>query len=200
MSSDYAKLIKYARLKENVSQELLAKKLGTTKSNISRIENNKQNLIVDDLERALNYLGLKIKIVDEKGEDMMKKMENELLKKELKLTDVGYSKDFVGKEGNTIRVEFNLLGGNILVAKDMFNKERYLSTEEYEQYEENYSDEEGYGEFYELYIEDFANDMWDIIGSDTRESNDIIISDKAKSLFDESTLKEIQEMYIELDK
>lgn len=200
MKNDYTSLIRYLRLEQSVSQELLAKKLGTTKSNISRIENKKQNLIVDDLEKALNYLGAKIKIIDKKGEDIMMKMNSKLIKKELKLTDVGYSKDFADKKGNSIMVEFNLLGGNILIAKDMFDKEKYLSTKEYDSYEEKYSDEEGYGKFYETYIEDFANNMWDIIGQDTIENNSIVISDKGREVFDENTLKVIQELFIELNK
>lgn len=200
MKNDYTSLIRYLRLEQSVSQELLAKKLGTTKSNISRIENKKQNLIVDDLEKALNYLGAKIKIIDKKGEDIMMKMNSKLIKKELKLTDVGYSKDFADKKGNSIMVEFNLLGGNILIAKDMFDKEKYLSTKEYDSYEEKYSDEEGYGKFYETYIEDFANNMWDIIGQDTIENNSIVISDKGREVFDENTLKVIQELFVELNK
>ena len=200
MKNDYASLIRYLRLKESVSQELLAKKLGTTKSNISRLENGKQNLIIDDLEKALNYLGVSIKIINKKGEDVMIKMNNELVKKELKLTDVGYSKDFTDKNNNLIMVEFNLLEGNILIAKDMFNNERYLSTKEYDFYEQEYSDEEGYGRFYETYIEDFANNMWDIVGQVTIGSNSIVISDKGREIFNENTLNIMQELFIELDK
>lgn len=73
MKNDYPSLIRYLRLKENVSQELLSRKLGISKSNLSRIENKKQNLIVDDLEKAVNYLGSEIKIINKKGEDVMKK-------------------------------------------------------------------------------------------------------------------------------
>lgn len=72
MKNNYTSLIRYLRLEQSVSQGLLAKKLGTTKSNISRIENKKQNLIVDDLEKALNYLGAEIKIIDKKGEAVKK--------------------------------------------------------------------------------------------------------------------------------
>lgn len=128
---------------------------------------------------------------------MIKK--EKLLKKGLKLTDVGYSKDFTDKNGNSIMVEFNLLGGNILIVKDMFDKEKYLSTKEYDSYEEKYSDEEGYGKFYKIYIEDFANNIWDIIGQDAIESNSIVISDKGREAFDENTLKVIQELFIKLN-
>lgn len=125
-------------------------------------------------------------------------MENELLKGEMRLTESGYSKDFVDKNGNTMMVEFNLLGGNVLVAKDKLNEERYLSMNEYDLYREKYSDEDGYGEFYELYVE--SGDMLDMIGQDTRESNLLIISDKGYELFENDTLKKIQEIFIELSK
>lgn len=200
MKNDYQSLIRYLRLKEGVSQELLSKKLGTTKSNLSRIENKKQNLIVDDLEKALNYLGAEIQVINKKGEDVMKKMKSELLKKEMRLTDVGYSKDFTDKNGNTIMVEFNLLSGNILVAKDMFDKEKYLSIKEYDLYEDKYTNEQGYGVFFETYIDDCDDNMWDVVGEHVVENNLIIISDKGRELFEDSTLKEIQEIFIELDK
>lgn len=198
MKNDYPSLIRYLRLKEDVSQELLSRKLGVSKSNLSRIENKKQNLIVDDLEKAVNYLGSEIKIINKNGENVMKKMESELLRNEMRLTESGYSKDFIDKNGNTIMVEFNLLGGNVLVAKDKLNEERYLSMNEYDLYREKYSDEDGYGEFYELYVE--SGDMLDVIGQDTRESNLLIISDKGYELFEADTLKKIQEIFIELSK
>lgn len=198
MKNDYPSLIRYLRLKEGVSQELLSRKLGISKSNLSRIENKKQNLIVDDLEKAVNYLGSEIKIINKKGENVMKKMESELLRNEMRLTESGYSKDFIDKNGNTIMIEFNLLGGNVLVAKDKLNEERYLSMNEYDLYREKYSDEDGYGEFYELYVE--SGDMLDVIGQDTRESNLLIISDKGYELFEDDTLKKIQEIFIELSK
>lgn len=198
MKNDYQSLVRYLRLKEGVSQELLSKKIGLDKSNLSRFENKKQNFIIDDLEIALNYLGCEIKITNKKGEDVMKKMKNEILINEMVLTEVGYAKDFADKNGNAIRVEFNLLGGNVLVAKDKFNEKRYISMKEYDLYREKYSDEDGYGEFYELYVE--SGEMLDVIGKDTRESNLLIISDKGLELFDDDTLKKIQELFIELSK
>ena len=48
MENNYSKLIKYLRVQEGIPQELLAKKIGVSKSNLSRLENNKQNLIVND--------------------------------------------------------------------------------------------------------------------------------------------------------
>lgn len=200
MKNNYSKLIKYLRVKENIPQELLGKKLGVSKSNVSRLENSKQNLVVDDLELALKYLGCKIKIINKDGVDMMVKMNNELKIREMKLVDNGYAKDFVDKKGNTIMVEFNLLGGNIVIAKDMFDKNRYLSMKEYESYQEKYSDEEGYGEFYENYELSVKDDLWDVLGQDTIDSDNLEFNDLARLVFENSILDEIQELFIELSK
>lgn len=199
MKNDYAKLIKYLRVKGNIPQELLAKKIGFSKSNLSRLENNKQDFIVSDLESALNYLGCEIKVIDKDGLDMMKKMKDELKMKEVKIVDNGYTKDFTDKEGNVIMVEFNLLGGSLVIPKDMFDTARYLSTKEYEFYEERYSDEDGYGEFYEKY-ESVSDALWDVLGRDTVDSNTIVFTDLARKVFKDSTLNEMQELYIELSK
>lgn len=198
MKNNYSKLIKYLRLKEDIPQELLAKKIGVSRSNISRIENNKQNLIVNDLESALNYLRCKIKIINEDGLDIMKKMKKELAKKEVKLVDSGYTKDFKDKDGNVVMVEFNLLGGNIVIAKDMFDTTRYLSTKEYEFYEKKYSDEEGYGEFYEKYELSSDDYLWEVLGKDTVDGDIIQFNSLARTIFEEDVLKEMQELYIDL--
>lgn len=64
--------IRKLRKKDDLSQQELAERLGISKSEISRIENGKQNLSLERLQRVLNALGhkvhLQIKPVFEKGE------------------------------------------------------------------------------------------------------------------------------------
>lgn len=116
------------------------------------------------------------------------------MKKELRISDVGYEKDFVDKNGNLIMLEFNLLDGYILIVKDFLDTKKYLSTEEFDSYQEKYSDEEGYGQFYEEYLE--SGEMWDVIAQEIDKN--VLICEKAYELFDDSTIARIQGIYLGL--
>lgn len=202
MKKDYASLIRYLRCKENISQELLSKKLGISKSNLSRIENKAQSLIVDDLENAVNYMGSKIIIVNKEGEDVMKKMENEILKNELVLEEVGYSKDFTDINGEKIMVLFNTIDCIVMLPKDMKTKDEYISTNKYNYYQENFNGDDGYGEFYQEYV--LESYLWDtIIEMDidiVKKQFTVKTNDMINNIFDKKTTKEIEELFVKLVK
>ena len=182
MKNDYASLIRFLRLKNSVSQELLAKKIGTTKSNISRLENRKQNFIIDDLEASLNYLGYDIKIINKNGEDIMKEMNKEL--NGLGLSDMGYFAHFNGLNQNNIRVEFNLLDLCVMVNKDI-DSEKYVSDERFEEIRLNLTDEDGYGDEYDEYLESSVELVLKV------EDDKIVLLDNANNTFSEHVLKKI---------
>lgn len=107
MNSEYNKLMKFMRVKEGVKLEALAKKLFVSKSQLSLLENNKRTLSLLDFLRIMSSLGCEVKILKD-GKDCMDMMNNNLIKNELGLTDVGYFKDFAGKNGELVRVEFEI--------------------------------------------------------------------------------------------
>lgn len=51
-----------ARLKQNITQEELAKRIGTQKSNISRFESGNYNPSLDFLTKVVHALGLELHI------------------------------------------------------------------------------------------------------------------------------------------
>ena len=60
--------------------------------------------------------------------------------------------------------------------------------------------QDGYGEFYEKYEENPLDELWDVLGKDTVDSNIIEFTNLAKTIFKDDTLKEMQELYMELSK
>ncbi len=55
-------MLKQAREKAGVTQEVVAKRLRTKKSAISRIENNAADIRLSTLERYANALGKKLRV------------------------------------------------------------------------------------------------------------------------------------------
>ena len=58
---------------------------------------------------------------------------------------------------------------------------------------------EGYGQFYEIYIDDCNDNMWNIIMEESELNNTIEISNKGYELFDKDVLSSIKEIFIELN-
>lgn len=193
MSEELYSLIRYLRIKEGVTQELLAKKLGISKSHLSLIERNKRSLYVDDFKKALNYLGGKILIL-KNGDDCMKKMNSELAKKELNLTDCGYSRDYMSKTDEAIRVEFDTFTGKVVVAKDMLDTSKYLSEEKHSLYEMKYDENnDGYGRFFREYYDSFDG-HWQLLIK-LNDNNELITFDLLSELFDEDTINNIENTF-----
>lgn len=185
MNKDFASLIKFLRVKDSIPQELLAKKINLSKSHLSMIERSIRPLRVDDFENALNYLGAEI-IITKDGEDCMEQMRKE----GFGLTDVGYCKEYRDIKGNPVRVELcTLTNLNAVVAKDFKNLNEYLSKQKYDEYEEIYSNEQGYGEFYEEYIE--GDRYWEVILK-CGYKEDVVINENAYKIFDENIINEIK--------
>lgn len=198
MKNNICSIIRYLRLKEGIKLEHLAMKLGISKSHMSLIERGKRKLSLDDFENALNCFGCEIKIL-KNGEDCMKKMNNEVIKKELNLTDCGYSKDYINKDGEPIRVEFDTYTGKVVVAKDMLDTTKYLSEEKHSLYEEKYDENnDGYGLFFREYYDSFDG-HWEILMKIKDDSNELIIFDKVYELFDEKTVDNIRNTHTSLN-
>lgn len=195
MNNKLGYLIRYLRIKEGIKLEHLAKKLGISKSYLSQLETNKKKLSVDDLLSSIKYLGAEFKIM-KNGEDIMKKMNNnKLFENGFNLTDSGYSKDYKDITGNDIRVEFcNLCTCTVVIAKDFKDTSRYLSSKQYNEYEITYSNNEGYGFFYEEYIEGF--EYWDVILDYKQE--EVIIEDLAFEVFDKDTVEVIKNDFLNI--
>ena len=90
-----------ARLERGLSQEQLAKLIGTQRSNICRIESGSQNLSVDMLIKICNALGKDINIsLEERGEPMSNiynlKLYNETL--------ITFSLEEKGLEGLSVQI------------------------------------------------------------------------------------------------
>lgn len=189
MKTNFSKILKYLRVNEGITQELLSKKMGMSKSHLSLIESEKRKLSTNDFEKALNYLNSEIKII-KNGEDYMKKInKDELMKKGFKLTDGGYYKAYKSKQDKLIRVTFSELDLKVFVDRDMNNKNEFLSSKEYEYYENKYSDEEGYGKFYELYI---LNGDYSEMIIEYSDEKKVLIGNIGTQIFDDNTLKEIK--------
>ena len=194
MNSEYNKLMKFMRVKEGVKLEALAKKLFVSKSQLSLLENNKRTLSLSDFLRIMSSLGCEVKILKD-GKDCMNMMKNNLIKNELGLTDLGYFKDYPSKDGELIRVEFETFNNRVIVARDMLDKTKYLSTEKHNYYELNYNGDDGYGRFYQEYYD--ANDVghWEIIIDMDLDNNKAIVLDNIYKLFDDTVVDEIIKTY-----
>lgn len=59
---DVALQMKLARKEQGITQEMLAEKVGTKKSNISRLESGRYNPSLDFLEKVAGGLGKEIKV------------------------------------------------------------------------------------------------------------------------------------------
>ena len=59
---DVAVQMKQARKEQGITQEMLAEKVGTKKSNISRLESGRYNPSLDFLEKVAGGLGREIKV------------------------------------------------------------------------------------------------------------------------------------------
>ena len=59
---DVALQMKQARKEQGITQEMLAEKVGTKKSNISRLESGRYNPSLDFLEKVAGGLGKEIKV------------------------------------------------------------------------------------------------------------------------------------------
>ena len=59
---DVALQMKQARKEQGITQEMLAEKVGTKKSNISRLESGRYNPSLDFLEKGAGGLGKEIKV------------------------------------------------------------------------------------------------------------------------------------------
>jgi ribosome-binding protein aMBF1 (putative translation factor) len=59
---EFSVMLKQAREKAGVTQEVVAKRLRTKKSAISRIENNAADIRLSTLERYANALGKKLRV------------------------------------------------------------------------------------------------------------------------------------------
>ena len=59
---DVALQMKQARKEQGITQEMLAEKVGTKKSNISRLESGRYNPSPDFLEKVAGGLGKEIKV------------------------------------------------------------------------------------------------------------------------------------------
>ena len=198
MKNNLYSLIRYLRVNQDEKLECLAKKLGISKSHMSLLERDLKKLYLDDFVNALKYLGCKIKILNEDGEDCMMKMNNEVIKKELNLTDCGYSKDYISKNNEPIRVEFDTLTGKVVVAKDMKDTTKYLSEEKYSLYQEKYDENsDGYGLFFREYYDSFDG-HWEMLMKLKDKSNEIDVSDKAYEVFDENVVGEIKNTFVVL--
>ena len=198
MKNNLYSLIRYLRVNQDEKLECLAKKLGISKSHMSLLERDLKKLYLDDFVNALKYLGCKIKILNEDGEDCMMKMNNEVTKKELNLTDCGYSKDYIGKNNEPIRVEFDTLMGKVVVAKDMKDTTKYLSEEKYSLYEEMYDEYgDGYGLFFREYYDSFDG-HWEMLMKLKDDNKNIDISDKGYELFDENVVEEIKDTFVSI--
>lgn len=193
MKNSYNNLMKYMRVKEEIKLEVLANKMFLSKSQWSLLENAKRKLSLDDFVNAMNYLGCEIKILKD-GKDCMEMMKNELLKNGLNLTDVGYCKDYPNKNGELIRVEYETLNDRVVIAKDMLDKTKYLSTEKHDYYELNYNGDDGYGRFYQEYY-DICDDNWEKIIDVDLDTLKITVLDKLYELFNEDVAKEIIETH-----
>lgn len=59
---DIVRQIIKSRLEQNLTQEDLAKRVGTTQSNISRLESGNYNPTIEFLEKVADSLGKKLKV------------------------------------------------------------------------------------------------------------------------------------------
>lgn len=121
-------------------------------------------------------------------------MKKELTKKDLFLTECGYCKDFKSVEGNNIKVEFDTLDGKVIVFEDMLNEGNYISMETYNKYDELYTDDEGYGEFYEKYYEssEYIKPIFNM------NTNQLKANSLANKIFDNETLEIIKNTALNL--
>lgn len=197
MNTKLSSTIRYLRVKEKLKLDYLAKKLGISKSHLSLIERGERKLYADDLENTLETLGYEFKIL-KNGEDIMKKMNLEIVKEGLNLTECGYSKDFLSKNNELIRVEFDTLDMKVVISKDMLDETKYLSTEKFLSYEEKYDkNNNGYGLFYEKYY-GLSDDMWDIIMEFKNDS--LEVSNIAKEIFTDKEIEKIQNIFLNITK
>lgn len=125
----------------------------------------------------------------------MSKMSKEILEKEFNLTDVGYSKNYIGLNNELIRVEFNTFDLIVALALDMNDISKYLSEEKYNEYEEQYRDEEGYGFFWKQYKE--QDTYWKILIEYDNDKN-LRISDESLEIFDKNILEQIKQDFIKI--
>ena len=158
-------------------------------SQLSMIENNKRMIRLDDFIKALNYLDCEMTIL-KNGEDYMKKMNNDVVKKELCLREVGYSKDFNTLKDKKIMVWFNTFDNKVYVARDMYNEKEYISNEKFDYYEQECNEDKntsefGYGEFYQNYMEE--DYLWELILK-LDDNKNITIEDIVDTLFDKDTI------------
>lgn len=198
MKNNLYSLIRFLRVQQDIKLEHLAKKLYISKSYMSLIGRGLKRVYLDDFVNALKYLDCTIKIFNKDGEDCMMKMNNEVTKKELNLTDCGYSRDYTSKNNELIRVEFDTLTGKVVVARDMNDTTKYLSEEKYSLYEEMYDEYgDGYGLFFREYYDSFDG-HWEMLMRLKDENNEIDIFDKAYELFDENIVKEIKDTFVSI--
>lgn len=56
-------LLKMARIESGLTQDDIAKKIGTYKNNISRLENHAEDVKLSTIERYANAIGKKVKVL-----------------------------------------------------------------------------------------------------------------------------------------
>lgn len=91
-----------ARLEKGLSQEQLAKLIGTQRSNICRIESGSQNLSIDMLVKICSALGKDINLSLEERSEPMSNIYNLKLYNEILLT---FSLEEKGLEGLTVQIQ-----------------------------------------------------------------------------------------------
>lgn len=198
MKNNLYSLIRFLRVQQDIKLEHLSKKLGISKSHMSLMERGIRRVYLDDFVNALKYLGCEFRIFNKDGEDCMMKMNNEVTKKKLNLTDCGYSRDYISKNNEPIRVEFDTLTGKVVVAKDMKNTTKYLSEEKHSLYQEKYDENgDGYGLFFREYYDSFDG-HWEMLMRLKDDNKNIDIYDKVYELFDEDVVEEIKNTFVSI--
>ena len=91
-----------ARLEKGLSQEQLAKLIGTQRSNICRIESGSQNLSIDMLVKICSALGKDINLSLEERSEPMSNIYNLKLYNEILLT---FSLEEKGLEGLSVQIQ-----------------------------------------------------------------------------------------------
>ena len=195
IEKDFSNLIKFLRVQDGVKQSVLSKKLGISTPHLSLIERCQRTLSVKDFINSMNFFNCQIKIIKD-GKDCVNMMNNKIKESNLNISESGYSRNYVNKNGQPTKVEFNLLDNNIITFIDMFNNENYLSEELFDKYDEEYNGEDGYGLFYQNYYE--SSNFTKIIGEYDNNSKQLNLSKSVYEIFSKETVKDIENTFLDL--
>ncbi|MBQ3422000.1 MAG: hypothetical protein IJH34_10090 [Romboutsia sp.] len=101
---------------------------------------------------------------------------------------MGYLGHYDGLNQDNIRVEFNLLDLNILINKDL-DTIKYVSNERFEEIMSNLTDEEGYGDDWDCYLETSVEIVGDV------KDGKLVLSDNIYNIFSKEVVKQIVDMF-----